>query len=47
MENVDVELPPEVVNALDAEAEKEDKTRSRVASELIDEWLERRSRSSA
>jgi len=42
MEKVDVELPREVVEALDAEAEESDETRSRVASEMLDEWLERR-----
>ncbi len=42
MQKVDVELPREVVEALDAEAENGDKTRSAVASEMLDEWLDRR-----
>lgn len=42
MEKVDVELSREVLDAIDAEAEDGDKTRSKVASEMLDEWLDRR-----
>lgn len=42
MRNVEVELRSEVVDALDDEAEERDETRSRVASEMLDEWLLRR-----
>jgi len=43
MRNVEVELPEEVVVALDEHAEESDETRSRVAVEMLDEWLSRRS----
>jgi metal-responsive CopG/Arc/MetJ family transcriptional regulator len=43
MRNVEVELPPEVLEAIDAEAERREKTRSRVASEMLGEWLARNS----
>lgn len=43
MQAVTVELPEELVEGLEGIAEETDKTRSRVARELLDEWLERRS----
>ncbi|MFP4175112.1 MAG: hypothetical protein ACLFSW_04960 [Halobacteriales archaeon] len=43
MRNVELELSEEVVEALDAEADERDETRSRVAVEMLDEWLSRRS----
>lgn len=42
MRNVEVDLPSEVVDALDEHAEESDETRSQVAAELIDDWLTRR-----
>ena len=43
MNKLEVELEHEVVDTLDKVAEKEEKTRSRVASEMVAEWLRRRS----
>lgn len=42
MRNVEVELPKDVVEALDAEAEGRDETRSRVAAEMVADWLRKR-----
>ncbi|MCX2819762.1 hypothetical protein EGH25_10420 [Haladaptatus sp. F3-133] len=41
MRNVEVELPEEVVEALDDEAEESNETRSSVAVGMLDEWLSR------
>jgi metal-responsive CopG/Arc/MetJ family transcriptional regulator len=43
MRNVEVDLPEEVVDALDERAEERGETRSQVAAEMVDEWLSRRS----
>lgn len=43
MQKMEVELESEVVDALNETAEEEGKTRSRVASEMVTEWLSRRS----
>lgn len=43
MQEMEVKLERDVVEALDEMAEEEEKTRSRVASEMVAEWLGRRS----
>jgi metal-responsive CopG/Arc/MetJ family transcriptional regulator len=43
MNKLEVEMEHEVVDALEEVAEEEGKTRSRVASEMVSEWLRRRS----
>lgn len=43
MRKMEVKLETDVVEALDDVAEEEGKTRSRVASEMVAEWLGRRS----
>jgi len=43
MRKIEMELETDVVEALDDVAGEEGKTRSRVASEMVAEWLGRRS----
>ena len=43
MEKVEIDLPEDVVDALDERAQERDETRGQVAAEMVDEWLSRRS----
>lgn len=43
MPKIEVELENDVVEKLEEVAEEKEKTKSRVASEMVHEWLRRRS----
>jgi len=47
MEKVEVDMPPQLVAALDENASENDETRSTAASRLIDDWLSERGASSS